>query len=86
MRAERIALIVLSVIAVGFGVIQSSQGDTAKKGGLDVTAGNVPAAGHTSVWIIDPAEQTATLCHFEVGKDKVDCHAAKYATSKAAAQ
>ena len=81
MRAERIALIVLSVVAVSFGAIQSSHGDS-KKSGVEITAGGSPAAGHTTVWIIDTAEQTATLCHFEIGKDKVDCHPAKYATGK----
>jgi hypothetical protein len=34
------------------------------------------------VWIIDTTEQTATLCHFEIGKDKVDCHAGKYVQGK----
>ena len=81
MRAERIALIVLSVVAVGFGAIQSSHGEN-KKLGIEVTAGAAPAAGHTTVWIIDTAEQTATLCHFEIGKDKVDCHSGKYAQGK----
>jgi hypothetical protein len=81
MRAERIALIVLSVVAVGFGAIQRSHGE-GKKSGIEITAGAAPAAGHTTVWIIDTTEQTATLCHFEIGKDKVDCHPAKYATSK----
>ena len=28
------------------------------------------------------AEQTATLCHFEIGKEKVDCHAGKYVQGK----
>jgi hypothetical protein len=83
MRAERIALIVLSVVAIGFGAMHSSHGDS-KKGGIDVSEGVAPAAGHTTMWIIDPAEQTATVCHFEIGKDKVDCHAAKYAAGKAA--
>lgn len=83
MRAERIALIVLSVVAIGFGAIQSSHGENnTKKLGIEINAGAAPAAGHTTVWIIDTAEQTATLCHFEIGKDKVDCHAAKYASSK----
>jgi hypothetical protein len=83
MTAERIALIVLSVVAIGFGAIQSSHGEN-KKGGIDVSPGTVPSAGHTTVWIVDTADQTATVCHFEIGKDKVDCHVAKYATSKAA--
>jgi hypothetical protein len=82
MRAERIALIVLSVAAVGFGIIQSSHGDQVKKFGVNVSNGTVPGVGHTTVWIVDPNEQTATVCHFEIGKDKVDCHPAKYATGK----
>jgi hypothetical protein len=81
MRAERIALIVLSVVAIGFGAIQSSHGES-KKSGIEITAGAVPAAGQTTVWIIDTTEQTATLCHFEIGKDKVDCHAGKYVQGK----
>ena len=81
MRAERIALIVLSVVAVGFGAIQSSHGEN-KKLGIEINAGAAPAAGHSTVWIIDTAEQTATLCHFEIGKDKVDCHAGKYTQGK----
>ena len=84
MRAERIALIVLSVVAVGFGAIHSSQGDQSKKSGIDVSPGAAPAAGQTTVWIIDTNEQTATACHFEIGKDKVDCHSAKYAAAKGA--
>jgi hypothetical protein len=83
MRAERIALIVLSVAAVGFGVIQSSHGDQVKKSGIDIQNGAVPGAGHTTVWIIDPTEQMATVCHYEIGKDKVDCHAGKYQGNKA---
>jgi hypothetical protein len=83
MTAERIALIVLSAGAIGFGAISSSHGDS-KKAGIDVSPGTVPAAGHTTVWIVDTTDQTATVCHFEIGKDKVDCHAAKYAASKAA--
>jgi len=84
MRAERIALIVLSIVAVGFGAIQSSHGDNKKGGGIEISPGTVPVAGQTTLWIIDTTDQTATLCHFEIGKDKVDCHAAKYAASKAA--
>jgi hypothetical protein len=83
MRAERIALIVLSVAAVAFGVIQSSHGDQVKKFGVNVSNGTVPGAGHTTVWIVDPNEQTATVCHYEIGKDKVDCHAGKYSGGKA---
>jgi hypothetical protein len=81
MSAERIALIVLSVVAVGFGVIQSSHGES-KKLGIEISEGVTPASGHTTVWIIDTAEQTATLCHYEIGKDKVDCHAGRYVQGK----
>ena len=81
MRAERIALIVLSVVAIGFGAIQSSHGEN-KKVGVEINAGAAPAAGHTTIWLIDTADQTATLCHFEIGKDKVDCHAGKYSQGK----
>ena len=83
MRAERIALIVLSVAAVGFGVIRSSHGDSIKKGGIEVQNGAVPGTGHTIVWIIDANDQTATACHYEIGKDKIDCHSGKYAAGKA---
>jgi len=83
MRAERIALIVLSIVAIGFGAIQSSHGEN-KKSGIEISPGTVPAAGQTTLWIVDTNDQTATVCHFEIGKDKVDCHATKYATSKAA--
>ena len=81
MRAERIALIVLSVVAIGFGAIQSSHGEN-KKVGVEINAGAAPAAGHTTIWLIDTADQTATLCHFEIGKDKVDCHTGKYSQGK----
>jgi hypothetical protein len=82
MRAERIALIVLSIVAIGFGAMHSSLGDNKKSGGVEITPGTAPAAGHTTVWIIDTNEQTATLCHFEIGKDKVDCHPTKYGQGK----
>lgn len=81
MNVDRIALITLSVIAVGFGVIQSSQSKSpalpeymvapvASMGGDPKSS---PAGNHTGVWIVNTTEQTVIFCGATLGNNAVSC-------------
>jgi hypothetical protein len=74
LNAERIALIVLSIVAVTFGVIQGGNSQATSTGQYSIFAAATPNTnGDVGMWLVDPKVKVM-FCRFRIGSmTAVEC-------------